>query len=435
MRRLSRLATTAACLMLLSLFISGCASLAEGITRALTSDQQPEKDTRQCHIRGPAFHGLAYFMAHQNADSRITGRARELKILMVHGIGSHIPGYSTRVQENLARALGLNIVSEQPKEIIVQQPLLFPGEKLGIVRVSRFSNSGNTKSFIFYELTWSGITEPEKHAIDYDTSGEYSYRRADMNQLMKVFINNHIPDPLIYLGDDREKIQAAVAQTFCWMVHYDWNELSLNNDAPCPVSSLTAKHLLEDDYVFLTHSLGSRILTDSLQRLAAMKKGPEVSLRGVRVPPAFVAAMQDKEFTVFMFANQLSLLQLGRTPPKVKGQIADYCTPGGRHWSDRFVKRLHIVAFSDPNDILSWAVPPDYEHKYMDSRLCPTLDNVIINIAEVRNIVGAVELANPAVAHSDYGNDERVMSIVAGGVGTDETLPLVKQRCEWLETK
>lgn len=436
MKGLSKLAATMCCLIALSACLSGCASMAEGITRALISDEGPEEDTRQCHIRGPAFEGVADLMDKQSS-SPTAQASRDLKVLMVHGIGTHLPGYSTLLQENLAEVLNLHVVSERPKEIVVQQPLLFPNEKLGLVWVNHYASQDSAQSLTFYELTWSGITEPEKSAIAYDTSGEYSFRRAGLNQMMKSFINSHIPDPLIYLGDTHVKIQAAVAQTFCWMVHYDWKELPLSINTACPLKSLTAQHLHEDDYVFISHSLGSRIVIDSLQRLAEMtsKEHVDPRLDALRVPPAFLAAMREEEFTMFMFANQLPLLQLGREPPAVVGEIDNYCSAAGDKQDQRFMKRLNIIAFSDPNDILSWAVPPDYPNKYMDSRLCPAMDNVIINVAKVMTLFDTVELANPAEAHAQYNDDERVMSLIARGVGTRGALPLVKDRCEWLETQ
>jgi hypothetical protein len=40
-----------------------------------------------------------------------------LKVLMVHGVGTHIPGYSTQFQEKLAKELDLNEMSSHYKEI------------------------------------------------------------------------------------------------------------------------------------------------------------------------------------------------------------------------------------------------------------------------------------------------------------------------------
>ncbi len=44
------------------------------------------------------------------------------------------------------------------------------------------------------------------------------------------------------------------------------------------------------------------------------------------------------------------------------------------------------------------------------------------------------EIANPAAAHSDYEHDERVIALIARGIGRENTADIVKDRCSWLET-
>ncbi|MGH8658712.1 MAG: hypothetical protein ACREV4_09635 [Gammaproteobacteria bacterium] len=426
---------TVVLLIAAALGLNGCASLGEGIARAaLKGNDEKKEDTRQCSIRGPAFRGIVGDMERQGSVQGSSGpRARKLKVLMVHGIGTHLPGYSTMLAENLARALRLDVVANQTKEILPETPRLFPGEKLGIVRVNRFTNKGGTREMLFYELTWSGITEPDKQLIAYDDSGEYSFRRAGLNNTMKTFVNNYFPDPLIYYGDAHERIQSAVLQTFCWALSGDWEDLQERTASVCDPSKLPLDRLVGDDYVFISHSLGSRIVTDALQRIAGLPMDEKVrmTLPGKR----WLAALRDKEFKVFMLANQLPLLQLGRAAPEIAGQFDEYCTATGAKRDQRVFKRLNVVAFSDPNDILSWAVEPDYVEKNVDSRVCPTMVNVIINVAEVKDIFGITQVANPGEAHSGYDRDERVLGLIANGIGNERVHPLVKQRCTWVETR
>ena len=77
-------------------------------------------------------------------------------------------------------------------------------------------NKARTRELIFYELTWSEITEGEKKAIEFDSSKEYTFRRTTLNGFMKAFFNSHIPDPLIYLGEAHRPILASgvVSRTF-----------------------------------------------------------------------------------------------------------------------------------------------------------------------------------------------------------------------------
>jgi hypothetical protein len=146
-----------------------------------------------------------------------------------------------------------------------------------------------------------------------------------------------------------------------------------------------------------------------------------------------VDTLQNETLSIFMLSNQLPLLQLGRPIPEVTNQFSDYCTADGANRESRVFAESKIIAFSDPNDILSWSVPPGFEDQYMDSRMCPVLSNVIINIAEVKKVLG-FELAPPGEAHRGYDNDERVIKIIAHGVNENAD-PMIKERCEWMEVR
>jgi hypothetical protein len=76
--------------------LAGCASMAEGVTNALmASPEDKEEDTRSCDVSGHAFNGLEDFMVHQEDFSSESGSPAHhptLKVLMIHGIGTHQPG-------------------------------------------------------------------------------------------------------------------------------------------------------------------------------------------------------------------------------------------------------------------------------------------------------------------------------------------------------
>ncbi len=407
--------------------LSGCASFAKGVTEAIL--EQDKEDTRACHIDGPASQGLEAFLRAQEQERRAGAGSRRLKVLMVHGIGEHQPGYSGRLTENLMRALGLNVREEGFKEIDLREPEV-SGDRVGQLRISRFTNKARTRDLIFYELTWSAITEDEKSIIAFDDSTEYTFRRAALNAMFKGFINSHIPDSLIFLGKPRIRILSSVRQAFCWMTQGDWDAYLDAADEPCNLAAgQRAQQLLEDDYVFVTHSLGSRVVIDTLQyfgNLAATGSTPGVVAVGQALPQA--------NLRIYMFANQLPLLEMGQERAPVRGQIQSYCRPQGRHYRDRILSDLPIYAFSDPNDILSYPVPPKFAADYLDSRLCPNITNITLNLAPTVSLLGLGELANPAEAHGGYDHDERVIALVARGIGSADTAEVIKQRCTWLET-
>jgi hypothetical protein len=280
---------------------------------------------------------------------------------------------------------------------------------------------------IFYEPTWDPIVEAEKQTIAFDNSGEYSFRRTGFNDAMKRFVNDTVPDVLLYNGAYRKPIQASVGQALCWMLSHTWEALPSGGAARCGARGPESLARVGDDVVFITHSLGSRITADALQMIAEQAR-QDPTLRQE------VAALQDKRFTVFMLSNQLPLLQLGQPAPEVHGQTGAICVPGAPRAGERLFRETRFVAFSDPNDLFSYAVPPKYLDSYVDSRLCPTLTNVILNVADVSAVLGLAEFANPMAAHVEYDNDPRVVGLLAKGIGTEATDPLVKDRCEWLET-
>ena len=401
----------------ISALLGGCASLGKGIAEAVL-EKQDQEDTRLCEITGEKFTGL---------KPQLEVPGRKMKVLMVHGVGNHLPGYSTQFLEKLAKELDLTVTAKAYKNITLADPK-HPDNHLGNLRINRYLNKDKDQEFLFYELTWSEITAKDKEVLSYDNSGEQSFRRAEVNDLLKKFSNDTGPDPIIYLGEKREDILTAFAQSFCWMVSGDWN--SLPDDVHQLCSSKNVTPFYNDSYAFVSHSLGSRITIDGLQRIASILANGETA-------PYYTAisnVMKNKEVPIYMMSNQLPMLQLGRTLPEVSNQETAYCRQDGAKFSERMLSRTNIIAFSDPNDLLSYAIPHDFVNKYLDSRLCANVTNININVAKVYDAFGLGKLANPMDAHVGYDTDDRVIALIAKGIANDKTSDIVKQRCRWIET-
>ena len=407
--------------------LAGCAGISRGVAEAILESSNRKEDTRICYIRGRPINGISAYMEQNNAVPKNTRRV--LKVLMVHGIGSHQPGYSTRMAENLARDQNLSQVQERYKEFTQAFPG-FSDKELGVVRVTRYLNNDDSREMIFAELTWDPIVEQEKQGIAFDNSGEYSFRRTPLNNTLKKFVNDTLPDVLMYKGTSGQSIMMSVAQSLCWLMTPSWETLPEEGVHYCNGSAPEHRPQLDEEYVFITHSLGSRVTVDALQWIA---EKASVAAKDDPVLQATIRRLQDKKFTFFMLSNQLPLLQLGQPLPAVSGRIEELCGPGASRAGERLFGETHLVAVSDPNDLFSYAIPPGFLEKYVDSRLCPTLTNVILNIAEVGNVFGG-EFANPLAAHTEYDNDERVIGLIARGIGTGHTAPVVSDRCNWLET-
>jgi hypothetical protein len=402
-------------LLIIAAQLSGCASLGKGMAEAFLEKQQ-SADTRVCELWGKPFNGLSPFLDNKQG---------KMKVLMVHGVGDHLPGYSTQFVEKLAKELDLPVMSAQYKNITLTSRIE-PGKNLGNLRINRLLSKDRSKELLFYELTWSVITAKQKEVLAYDNSGEYSFRRAEVNNLMKKFSNDTGPDPIIYLGESREDILVSFGQSFCWMTKSNWNDLPDDVMQACSFNDdSAAKNILIDQYAFISHSLGSRITIDGMQRIASLLDQRDAD---------FTQALKNKEIPIYMMSNQLPMLQLGRKMPEVSNQEAAYCQANGEKYNQRMVAKTPIIAFSDPNDLLSYAIPHGFVEKYLDSRLCIDVTNVNINVATILDAFGLGKFANPIDAHVGYDTDDRVVALIAKGIGNKNIAKAVKDRCHWVET-
>jgi hypothetical protein len=371
-----------------SVLLSGCASFGKGITEAILEKQDSE-DTRVCEITGNQFTGL---------QPQLEAPGRKMKVLMVHGVGNHLPGYSTEFLEKLAKELDLPVTTRAYKNIKLVDPK-DPEKNLGNLRIHRYLDQSQTQELLFYELTWSEITAKDKEVLAYDNSGE-----------------------------KRDDILVAFAQSFCWMISGDWS--SLPDDVHQVCSSKNVTPFYNDSYAFVSHSLGSRITIDGLQRLASIYADQENTL----YYSAISNVLKNKEVPIYMMSNQLPMLQLGRAIPKIVNQEDAYCKPDGQKFAERMLLKTNIIAFSDPNDLLSYALPHDFVKKYLDSRLCINVTNININVAKIYDAFGLGKLANPMDAHVGYDTDDRVVALIAKGIANERTAPIVKERCSWVRT-
>lgn len=403
------------CLLIVTTQLSGCSSLGKGMVEAFLEKQQ-SADTRLCEIWGKSFKGISPFLDNKQG---------KMKALMVHGVGDHLPGYSTQFLEKLATQLDLPVMSKEYKNITLTTRL-DTNKNLGNLRVTRLLSKDRNKELLFYELTWSAITAQQKQVLAYDNSGEYSFRRAEVNNLMKKFSNDTGPDPIIYLGESKDEILVSFGQSFCWMTKSNWNDLPDGVMQACSFNDDTAaKNILVDQYAFISHSLGSRIIIDGMQRIATLLDKRDAD---------FTEALKKKEIPIYMMSNQLPMLQLGCKLPAVSNQKSAYCQADGEKYNQRMVAKTPIIAFSDPNDLLSYALPKGFVEKYLDSRLCIEVTNVNINVATIFDAFGLGKLANPLDAHVGYDTDDRVVALIANGIDSKNTAKIVNDRCRWVET-
>jgi len=405
-------------LALLPVLLSGCASFGRGVTEAIL-DQQSE-DTRQCWIDGREFEGLDSLF-----DQGDEGTIDRLKILKVHGIGSHTPGYSQRLQNGLIEEFGFTAMDETVKSIHLTNQN-YAGD-LGTLQVHRYIDLERSREMLFYELTWDPIVEAEKQLLNFDNTAESSARRVPFNHTLKTFLNATVPDVVMYNTRYRQPIQLSIAQAVCWMLSEEWENLPNDRNASCIVGREEYWSKVDlSGIAIISHSMGSRISIDALQTVVSkFSDRSDYRQRSAKV--------RTRPVYLYMLSNQLPLLQLGQPLPEVYDQVQSYCLAGGEHYDERFLQRLQIVAFSDPNDLFSYAVGPAYINRHVDSRLCPSVTNVLIEVAPVTSILGLQEIANPQTAHTEYETDSRILKMLVSGFGKTHGHEEPRARCEFIE--
>ncbi len=408
-------------LILLCLLLSSCVAVEQDVAKDIVNSHK--KTISRCEISGFNYAGT---------DAYVTKKPI-LKVLMVHGVGLHHPGYSRRLQENLANNIGLDVMSRLPKNITLLDPKDHKTH-IGNLQITYWQNLDTSKQMLFYELTWSEITTPDKQIIAFDTTEQYSKFRVPFNNMMKKFLDNTLPDPLIYLVDKNNLILDSANQSICWLLKTNWQNIPNNQAQVCNLDLYDGiERFTSDNVLFVTHSLGSKILMDSITRNAEAVSAAEKQPQTLR-QKQLTEKLKNKEITVFMLANQLPILQIGHPLPQVHNQIRNYCRVNGDKYNRRIFKHVNIVAFSDPNDILSYAIPQPFVDKYIDSRICPLVTNVSVNVAPEISAFG-IGIVNPVAAHTDYDNNAEVINLMTRGTDDFTTDDALNQSCHYVRLK
>ena len=180
--------------------------------------------------------------------------------------------------------------------------------------------------------------------------------------------------------------------------------------------------------------MGSKILMDTVTEIAMKVTSIQQSKLDTPKFEREVARLREKEFTIYMLANQLPILQIERPMPKVYNQIDNYCVKGGDKYNSRIFKGINLIAFSDPNDILSYAIPQDFADKYIDSRICPRVTNVSVNVAPKLSAFG-LEIVNPIAAHTNYDKNRKVLDLISNGTYEMDKEEYLNEKCNFIEMK
>lgn len=258
-----------------------------------------------------------------------------------------------------------------------------------------------------YSLLWSPLTAWIKDSVlGYDSAAEYKEHRVRVNKEIKEeLMNNSLSDPLLYLSPHYQPVlRLAMRQAICFVASGDETCGSTN-------PRMTRIRQDEDKLFIITESLASAMMYDTLKAIEQENKG--------LTPTSHAAGkLLNNSVVHYMFANQLPLLCLGRYDPGSTHCVTDLLTAKAEPPLDSHTP-LAIVAFSDPNDLLTYPLKK-WQFQQFSLHRPVAVTNVLLN---VEKWAWLFVFANPNTAHTGHRDNSDVIEIIACGIANKKAAP------------
>jgi len=321
------------------------------------------------------FPGIASTVAQANG--------RPVDVLLVHGMCTHDTGWAER---QIDRITGIVETHAPPPASAATPP------RVEVVERTRKLAGGTVR---FHALVWSPLTAGLKHQLDFDmtgtptdcmAAGACKPKRASLNGYVKDnLLNDCLSDAVIYQGESHVAIRDAMVRTISEV-------LDNNPDSEAPL-------------VVVAESLGSKMLFDAL---SAMLESWQPQTRALGQQAARRLGL------LFMAGNQLPILGLAEQRAiatqemRLPDALQRFLDLRRRQPNRRAetLQRLAVVAFTDPNDLLSYRLLPA---RY----IAPDVAVADVLVSNDRTWLGLIE--NPMTAHLDYLANPDVGAMIACG--------------------
>ncbi len=340
----------------------------------------------------------------------------EVDVLMIHGMCTHDKNWVVDSNNNLLKVLKIDekidAGSLQPTAVFSQTELY-----------SLAFEKGN-KHIRTHSIVWSPATVPLKGKLCYDQSAartgstaycqgkpDYPYKRSKLSSLLKSrLLDDCLADAMVFAGPARREIMDQVAEAITYAAGIRAREKSKR--------SLIHQGEVEQTPLFIiSESLGSKILFDTLSDMIAKNQERLVSQTMARVTQIYMTANQipvlslaapvgavklRETDTSGIGTDSLNILlqQLKKYPavqPKLRS-IKSLLPPG----------KMQVVAFSDPNDLLSYGLRGSGHEENENYRI------IDVFVSNAPTWFGLVE--NPLRAHLAYRDNKAVNRIIACGI-------------------
>lgn len=335
--------------------------------------------------------------------------ASSMNVLWTHGMCTHPASWVDDRMKRLVASIG------GTSQTVGVRPVGSHGASL---RTDRIKLGSSTIDVMF--LSWSPLTAPYKTALAYDHSTDYGgafpYARAALNrELKRGLINDCMTDVVVYGGANGLTIRRAAEESVCEAMG------GRSDGAACDVPDGRSPAAL----AFVTESLGSKLVFDAILSIwhAAEKSHDKAAVPRLATSLASIRMM-------YMVANQLPLLDVAGTSmadraleavletPLTHGHsrdVFDLISRARRHAAPT-VKPMTVVAFSDPNDLLSYRIVPG--HLAGDLK-----DFRVVNVIVSNATTYFKYVERPDTAHCGYTWNPYVFGMIAKGYDPGKALP------------
>jgi len=335
--------------------------------------------------------------------SELMNHDQALNIMIVHGMKYKPSNYAENLIRTTSERMGLGRDYNRKTQFVVRGS---PNS----ATITLYEYRQGPKVVRFFSVWWAGITLFAKDTLDKNDKNEN--RLELVNTIKSGLLNDGIGDVILYHNPAyRAAINNVLSQGICRMTRRD---PYANPQGKCNFSNESQAAGNSDNILAITFSLGSKILFDTVKGLAASDVVAERNAAN---------AFRIRNSKIFMMANQLQLLGLSSIPMNIntldgytdsnllQASLGDYIQArksllggmlGGK-------AALEIIAFSDPNDFLSYRVPPMSDAKVV---------NIMISLAKTGYSLpfGEPQVVNPLTAHAGHEDDDDVMRMLVNGV-------------------
>jgi hypothetical protein len=312
-----------------------------------------------------------------------TNKPQPVDVILVHGICTHDAAWADAAIDRVA---GIVDTHAPPSPAAAA-----PANGIQLIERTREVAGGTVR---FHAIVWSPLTGQLKRQLDYDNTGTPTDCahdgvckpvRAKFNGIVKDWLlNDCLADALIYEGDSHEAMRDAMVDTVSQVLEAN----------PDPAGTL----------VVVAESLGSKMLFDAL---SSMLESNQPCTQALGRQAARRLGL------VFMAGNQLPILALAEQTLVARAMPAQdtlqrFLELRRRQPSPRAgtFTRLGLVAFTDPNDLLSYRLLPA---RYA----APDVAVADVLVSNDRTWLGLLE--NPLTAHLDYLGNSDVGALIACG--------------------